>query len=59
MIKMSTLTDFHGLPDTLCDIILSFGSVAWKSRQVGQFFYSLLYVSIFVNPIDEFMCQQP
>ena len=35
---MSIPTDFHGLPGISCDNVLSFGCVAWKSKQEGQFF---------------------
>ena len=44
---MQAPTDFHGLPGTLYDIILSFGCVAWKSKHTGQFLM-VFYMSALV-----------
>ena len=54
MVKMSVLTDFHGLLGILYDIVLSFGHSAWKSRQVGQFL-TISSVSIHIDPLDRLM----
>ena len=36
MVKISAVTDSHGLTDILCDNALSLDFVAWKSKHVGK-----------------------
>ena len=48
---MSAPTDSNSFTGILCDIVLSFGHVAWKSRYMGQFLSSML-ASILTQYID-------